>query len=135
MSDLLAHLNAKNAEMQAWIDANPGSWGTIFHTDIPHWNESGIFTAEDLDDYLDACFQREMQKSAWYGDEEFEMNAADRNYYDYVEQKWSQGEWPENADAHVEAYEAALKKYGVDYIAMIPTPYEVMANAAGFLEY
>ena len=137
MSDLLSHLNAKNAEMQAWIDANPGSWGSIFHTDIPHWNESGVFTAEDLDDYLDSCHRREMQKMAWYGDDEddIHMSTADRNYFDMQDRE-------NTPDAHVYDYEMMqweteqeMKKYGVDTIIMIPTHYEIMANNAGFLEY
>jgi hypothetical protein len=135
MSDLLARITALNAETQAWIDEDPANrWAGIFHTDIPHWNESGIYTAEDFDAYLDAEHEREMRKQSYYYDDD-EMNAADRNYYDYVEYKWSQGVWLENADAHVDAYQAALKKYGVEYIKMIPTHFEVMANNAGYLEY
>jgi hypothetical protein len=133
MSDLLARIEALNAETQAWVDEDPSNlWAGIFHTDIEAWNKTGIHTAEDFDAYLDACYEREMQKAAYY-DEEYTL--ADRNYYEWMDWCDRHGMNDCEPEAHVDDYHAALKKYGVATMAMIPTYFEVMANNAGFLEY
>ena len=45
---LLQHLESLNAEAQAWMDANPGDWCSMWTTDLDHWAEMGVFTVEDF---------------------------------------------------------------------------------------
>jgi hypothetical protein len=136
MSDLLARIEALNAESQAWIDEDPSNrWAGMFHTDIEDWNKSGIYTAEDFDAMLDAEYEREVRKSLMYGDYDEYDSVADANYYGWLEFCYEHGMSDSEPEAHVDDYHAALKKYGVATLAMIPTHFEVMANNAGYLEY
>jgi len=45
---LLQHLESLNTEAQAWMDANPGDWCSMWTTDLDHWAEMGVFTVEDF---------------------------------------------------------------------------------------
>lgn len=47
-----------NAEAQVYMDQNPGHWIGMLADDDQHWAEYGIFTAEQLMDYLDACVEK-----------------------------------------------------------------------------
>ena len=47
-----------NAEAQVYMDANPGHWIGMLADDDEHWAEYGIFTAEQLGAYLDACVEK-----------------------------------------------------------------------------
>lgn len=49
MTTLLQHLETLNAEKQAWMDTNPGSWTGLYTTDMDHWADQGIFTVEDFE--------------------------------------------------------------------------------------
>ena len=48
MTTLLQHIESLNAQAQAWMDANPGDWCSKWTTDLAHWAEYGVFTAEDF---------------------------------------------------------------------------------------
>ena len=48
MNELQLHIEKINAESQAWVDANPGSWAGMLTTDLEHWNSYGVYTAEDF---------------------------------------------------------------------------------------
>jgi|GEM_PF-579962 len=48
MTTLLQHIESLNAESQAWLDANPGSWTGMITTDLDHWAEYGVHTVEDF---------------------------------------------------------------------------------------
>lgn len=49
MTDLLKHIEAINAEAQARMDADPDLWCSMWTTDLNHWAEYGVFTADDFD--------------------------------------------------------------------------------------
>lgn len=52
MTTLVAHLEALNANTQAWIDEDPSNrWASMWTTDVAHWAESGIHTVEDFERY------------------------------------------------------------------------------------
>lgn len=62
-----------NAEQAAWVAEDPANrWSGTLAEEPEHWAEYGIFTAEQLMDYLDAC------DAKWTTD-------ADRNYFDSLE--------------------------------------------------
>lgn len=128
MTDLKTFIEAMNAETRAWVADGPDRWATEFHTDMDMWADSGIYTVEDFNTMLDAEYEREMRKSAYYDDDEY-TTLADRNYFDndsYDDVDYSYEEFM----LHQE-----MKKFGVDTAEMIPTHFEQMANAAGYLEY
>ena len=49
MTDLLKHIESINAEAQARMDAEPGLWCSMWTTDLDHWADYGVFTANDFD--------------------------------------------------------------------------------------
>ena len=52
--ELVTHIEAKNAEMQQWIDEDPKNrFGGMLVTDPAHWAEYGVTTPKELDRYLD----------------------------------------------------------------------------------
>lgn len=136
MTTLLAHIEAVNAGMQARMDAEPGLICFMFHTDIAHWNEGGIYTPEDFEAAMDAEYEREMRKERMYGDDyDPHTTPADWNYIWWMEQDAI-------PDAHLRDYEyqkwqdeQTMKKWDVPTLALVPTHFEVMAIRAGFMEY
>ena len=58
-----------NADAQKYMEQNPGHWIGMLAEDEEHWAEYGIYTADELGAYLDACV-------------EAATTDADRNYYD-----------------------------------------------------
>ena len=48
MTTLLQHIESLNAQAQAWMDANPGDWCSMYTDDMSHWYDMGIFTVEDF---------------------------------------------------------------------------------------
>lgn len=47
---LLEHIQDRNAQTQAWIDASPETrWATKYTEDIQYWNDCGVYTASDFD--------------------------------------------------------------------------------------
>lgn len=64
--DLVEYIKSLNEEARKWEEESPGRWASKFVEDRAHWNEMGIYTSEDFGDYLDACFQREVQKGNVY---------------------------------------------------------------------
>ena len=48
-----------NRDSQLWMEAAPGRWAGMLCSDPEHWFEYGIYTAEQLDEYLDDCCERE----------------------------------------------------------------------------
>jgi hypothetical protein len=66
-------LEARLAEIaqqeQEWIEQ--GYCVGTLTTDVAHWNSFGVFTGQDLDDYLDACVAREQQKSQFDDDDDW----------------------------------------------------------------
>lgn len=62
LADYLAYMNQQARDKMA---ANPGLWCSELTEDLAYWAEDGIHTARDLADYLDACFEREVQKSQY----------------------------------------------------------------------
>lgn len=59
-----------------YIDALNGDDGML-HSDIAAWNRSGVYTANDLADYIDGCHARNIEKSERY---EMEMITGYGNY-------------------------------------------------------
>ena len=59
--ELVKHIEAKNAEMQKWIDEDPKNrFGGMLVTDPAHWAEYKIYTPAQLDRYLDETTLYEM---------------------------------------------------------------------------
>ncbi len=152
MSELLAHIEALNAETRKWVAEGPGRIAFELHTNIAHWAESGVYTVEDFKALMQAEHEREMRKEAMYynqyddADDHYDTHwsddsddiyttNADRNYFDSFDD-WCEKQSIEDENEYEIWYaESQMKKYGVDTIIMIPTHYELMANNAGFLEY
>jgi len=63
--DLAAYLEAQNFAARL-LEEMPkdGTYISGLTTDLAHWAEMGVTTPQDLADYLDGCFEREMQKAA-----------------------------------------------------------------------
>ena len=60
---LAERLKQINDEAKQFMADNPGSWSSGLTDSLEHWAGYGITTAEQLDDYLDGCFEREMEKN------------------------------------------------------------------------
>jgi len=56
---LAQYLEALNSDAQARMAAEDGLWVSTLTTDLEHWAGYGIYTAEQLGDYLDACCEEE----------------------------------------------------------------------------
>lgn len=105
LADYLAHLNADARKRMA---ETPGLWCSEFTEDLSHWAEVNITTARDLANYLDACFQREVEKSQWdFYEEECEAARKEQARRDQAERR-------------------ALK---AQYVNVQPEPTNTMANA------
>ena len=87
---LADYLNDMNTKARAEMAANPGLWVSEMTEDLSHWAEIGVHTARDLANYLDACFQREVQKSMYdYDrfDEELEASRKEQARRDNAERR------------------------------------------------
>lgn len=105
LADYLAHLNADARKRMA---ETPGLWCSEFTEDLSHWAEANITTARDLANYIDACFQREVEKSQWdFYEEECEAARKEQARRDQAERR-------------------ALK---AQYVNVQPEPTTTMANA------
>jgi hypothetical protein len=49
---LVAHIEAKNAKTQEWVDAAPGRWAGMITTDVDHWAGYGITTVAQYEHYM-----------------------------------------------------------------------------------
>ena len=58
MSTLLAHIQKRNAETQAWVDAAEGRWAGMIVEDLEHWAGYGVTTVAQYDRYM-------METSIW----------------------------------------------------------------------
>ena len=84
LSDYLTHLNT-NARAQ--MAATPGLWVSEFTEDLSHWAEIEVTTARNLANYLDACFQREVEKSRYdMIDEDYHQSKEDQRRKNREEQ-------------------------------------------------
>lgn len=63
--DLAGYLHALNTDARL-CEEHPreGTWIGSLTEDLAHWAEMGVRTPKHLADYLDGCFEREMQKAA-----------------------------------------------------------------------
>lgn len=105
LADYLAHLNADARKRMA---ETPGLWCSEFTEDLSHWAEANITTARDLANYIDACFQREVEKSQWdFHEEECEAARKEQARRDQAERR-------------------VLK---AQYVNVQPEPTNTMANA------
>ena len=153
MTDLKTHIEALNAETRAWVAAGPDRWATEFHTDMDIWADSGIFTVEDFNQMLDAEHEKEMRK-AMYDLDHFYDTYAERNNFDdfydfynddhdfynddhdfYNDDHFNDGFYDYYGEADEYELREEMTKFGVSTPDMIPTHFEQMANAAGYLEY
>ena len=48
MTTLLQHIESLNAQAQAWMDANPGDWCSMYTDDMSYWYDMGVYTVEDF---------------------------------------------------------------------------------------
>ena len=63
--DLAGYLHALNTETRLAAEfPREGTWIGGLAGELEHWAEMGVRTPRDLADYLDGCFEREMQKQA-----------------------------------------------------------------------
>lgn len=51
--ELVAYIEARNAESQKEMDFNPGLWIGMITTDADHWAQQGIYTVEQYKFYMD----------------------------------------------------------------------------------
>ena len=63
---LAEKLKQINDEAKQFMLDNPDGWSSGLTDSLEHWAGYGITTAEQLDDYLAACFDREMEKNYDY---------------------------------------------------------------------
>lgn len=59
---LLEHIQKTNEDSRKQMAENQHLWIGLFTEDIEHWNEYGITTPDEFDQYLDDCFQEEVRK-------------------------------------------------------------------------
>ena len=52
---LLERLNQINAEQIAFMAQHPQNWAGLLTTDLNHWAQYGVYTAEQLDHCLGSC--------------------------------------------------------------------------------
>ena len=45
---LLQYIESLNAKAQAWMDANPGDWCSMYTDDMSYWYDIGVYTVEDF---------------------------------------------------------------------------------------
>ncbi|MFZ3584705.1 hypothetical protein ACOI1H_21490 [Loktanella sp. DJP18] len=63
---LADYLTAQNVKARLTEEfPEEGTFVSALTEDLSHWAEIGVTTPQDLADYLDGCFQREMQKAAY----------------------------------------------------------------------
>ena len=63
---LLAHIQAKNAQTQAWVAEDPENrWAGLLAEDLDHWTQYDIHTPEALDHYILATDAYEAHKDAY----------------------------------------------------------------------
>lgn len=69
-----------NAESRAYMAANPGVWIGELAEDVEHWAEYGIFTADQLDAYLDRCVEEATTDADRYFFENDDDNALEEEF-------------------------------------------------------
>ena len=63
MTTLLERIQEINVANRVWMEEDPANrWAGMFTTDPAHWAEYGITTAEDFNQYLDACVIQNIRK-------------------------------------------------------------------------
>ena len=90
---LLDHINSKNDETRAWVDAAPGRMAGYLTTNMSHWAEYGLTTPAEFDRYMTEEAFRNMYKDAYSvgyrGDlsakTDEELDIAIRNMSDVVD--------------------------------------------------
>lgn len=63
---LLQHIQKLNTDARDRMAKNQHLWIGMLTEDISHWNENGVMTPEDLDEYLDHCVQQEREEETIY---------------------------------------------------------------------
>ena len=58
---LVAHINQLNSNAQDAMRNNPDLWIGMLTNDLNHWAEYGIYSVDDLENYLDACCDKELR--------------------------------------------------------------------------
>lgn len=114
LADYLADMNAR---ARAEMAATPGLWVSEMTEDLSHWAEIEVYTARDLANYLDACFQREVEKSMYdYDrlDEELEASRKEQDRRDQAERRALKAQYV-NADKvpSPTMYEAFAQAFGI----------------------
>ena len=56
---LQERLKQINDDANKYMAENPGSWSSGLTDDLNHWAGYGVYTSEQLDEYLDSCCQKE----------------------------------------------------------------------------
>lgn len=68
MTTLIERIQQINAANQAWMQEDPANrYAGYIITDLDHWLDLGVKTAEDFDQYLDECVARNTEKSDMVG--------------------------------------------------------------------
>jgi hypothetical protein len=84
--------------------------------DLSYWAEIQVHTARDLANYLDACFQREMEKARYdMWEEEIKASRKEQARRDNAERKALKAQYVNtNCDRNDAMYQAFCKAFGVD---------------------
>lgn len=51
-NELIAHIEAENAKVQAWAAEKPGRFVGMVTTDLEHWNSMGVYTVADYERHM-----------------------------------------------------------------------------------
>ena len=62
---LTERLTQINEESQKHMDDNPGDWVGMLTTDPSHWAEYGVYSAEQLNEYLEGAAAHNARKDDW----------------------------------------------------------------------
>ena len=62
---LVAYIHQLNAEAIQWMKAEEGRVASMLTDDPQHWADYGVYTAEQLGDYLDAAAEHNARKDNW----------------------------------------------------------------------
>lgn len=62
---LIERLKQINHDSEIEMHNTPGLWIGMLTENIEYWAEFNVTTAEELDDYLDACHHRAIEKDRY----------------------------------------------------------------------
>jgi len=68
MDSLIAKLKELNEDARIRMANDDTIWVSELTEDVEHWHRYGIYTGEQLEDYLDRCAQKEIDEYEYEND-------------------------------------------------------------------